>query len=126
MRKIYVCFFIFLIILANITYASNFTEYYEQWKEEHNVTTDRPYQNLTDEEKAQNAQESIDDMFQETTIENLRDAIEVKDEQIEKLNKSESNYKTAIIVINCIYIFIIASILCVFIIKIRNIKKVSK
>ena len=46
---------------------SSFDNFYKKWKEENGVTTETPYQNLTNEQKAQKAVEGVD-----KTIERLR------------------------------------------------------
>jgi len=112
LKRIVICFVVFTMILINFVFASSFDDYYKEWKKENNTVNDVPYQsNLTDEEKAKEAEENIDKMFDTITIDNLKDMIKSKEEQIEDLkfekSKKEKNYNLSIIIINLFYILII-------------------
>lgn len=66
---------------------SSFYEYHKKWKKEKGITTDAPYRNLTDEEKAQEATKGIDELFENYMSNNITN----KQKQISNSNQSSSN-----------------------------------
>lgn len=125
MKKI-ILTFIIIISIFTISFAednaSSFDNYYKEWKKEHGVTTEIPYQNLTDEQKAQSAMENIDKTFEEIETENLKEIINSNRESIAKNDKELSTLKNIIIISNSVYVLTV-SILIIIIIK-KN-KKIS-
>ena len=125
MKKI-ILTFIIIISIFTISFAednaSSFDNYYKEWKKEHGVTTEIPYQNLTDEQKAQSAMENIDKTFEEIETENLKEIINSNRESIAKNDKELSTLKNIIIISNSVYVLNV-SILIIIIIK-KN-KKIS-
>lgn len=125
MKKI-ILTFIIIISIFTISFAednaSSFDNYYKKWKKEHGVTTEIPYQNLTDEQKAQSAMENIDKTFEEIETENLKEIINSNRESIAKNDKELSTLKNIIIISNSVYVLTV-SILIIIIIK-KN-KKIS-
>ena len=125
MKKI-ILTFIIIISIFTISFAednaSSFDNYYKEWKKEHGVTTEIPYQNLTDEQKAQSAMENIDKTFEEIETENLKEIINSNRESIAKNDKELSTLKNIIIISNSVYVLSV-SILIIIIIK-KN-KKIS-
>ena len=43
---------------------SSFDDYYKKWKKEKGISTDTPYKNLTNEQKAQEASKDVNEMFE--------------------------------------------------------------
>ena len=125
MKKI-ILTFIIIMSMFTISFAENntssFDNYYEKWKKEHGVTTEIPYQNSTDGEKAQSARTIIDETFEKKDIEDLKQKTSSNREAITKNNEELRILKNIIITSNSIYIL---TVIILIIIILKKNKKVS-
>ncbi len=100
-------FVIVTMLCCSQSFSSNFDEYYEQWKKEHNITTEEPYQNLTDEQKKRYAQQDYENYEMNKEIKSLNKQIENKDKEIQELT-NQRNIIIAII-LGIVIIFVISA-----------------
>lgn len=124
MKKI-ILTFVLTISIFTISFAENntssFDNYYKEWKKEHETTIEVPYQNLTDEQKAQTAIETIDKTFKESEIEDLKKTINSNNESITKNSREISKLKKIIIISNSIYVLIVAILIIIILKKNRKV-----